>query len=477
MTDFALVGGDPAPGQPGWFTFVSRSFRSVQETAEVCASDLRNLTEQWGAADWSGEAADRFRALIGDLPKDLDKLFISYLTAEKATAQYADRLAELQADARTSLGRARSATDDEDRARARHQDAANRFGAADGSYHGWQSEVRRVRVQLGAAVEPSQRSTAEAQLRHAERERGRAGSARSAAQSTMATEERSIEDARSRIRAQVHACRSVADARQAALATLRSKLAAASEVGIQNRNFFERGRDFAVGVVTGDPEAVAALRDGLRTISQVLSIASTALMFVAPFLGPAGPVLLAVVKAAAVVTSIAALLCTVYLTAGGHPGGGGGELLQDAVVVAFASFPAGVKTNSLHTVITGPGSVRAKATRYVLSGGSSPIAGPASIVKRALHPTNARHAKGALRHAFALPKGHMIAALVQETSEIADNVHEVQRLRDAWTTSGVSGVVREAVPGFDGSYLRVPGRPPVRVDAPDLVRGISNSMQ
>ncbi|MGH2733266.1 MAG: WXG100 family type VII secretion target, partial [Actinomycetota bacterium] len=106
------LGGDPAPGDPGAFDALARSFSETAENAGEAHARLARFGSSVDAGIWSGEAADGFREKIGELPPRLKKLHDSYETAASGMGEYARTLRDLQAKARALLGRAEVAQDE-----------------------------------------------------------------------------------------------------------------------------------------------------------------------------------------------------------------------------------------------------------------------------------------------------------------------------------------------------------------------------
>ncbi len=82
-------------------------FRSVATQAETTASGLRGAA---GDGTWTGEAATAFRAQLGKLPGDLDKVQQSYSEAATALDSYEAQLGPIQSQFRTLATQLTNAT-------------------------------------------------------------------------------------------------------------------------------------------------------------------------------------------------------------------------------------------------------------------------------------------------------------------------------------------------------------------------------
>ncbi|MGQ0679495.1 MAG: scabin-related ADP-ribosyltransferase [Actinomycetota bacterium] len=106
---WAALGGDPVPGEAGAFERVARSFSHTAETAASAHIRLNSFSGSVDAAVWSGEAAEAFRAKIGELPPQLAKLHESYAAAAEGVGSYGQALAGLKSEASGLLSRAQAA--------------------------------------------------------------------------------------------------------------------------------------------------------------------------------------------------------------------------------------------------------------------------------------------------------------------------------------------------------------------------------
>ena len=114
VRDWALVGGDPAPGEPAAYDDLAAAFRRTSSNAGHAHKRLSDLKDMVDENIWKGDAADAFREQIGKLPKDLERLHNSYEAAADAMAAYGSTLRTLQTEAGGFVEAAELAREDED---------------------------------------------------------------------------------------------------------------------------------------------------------------------------------------------------------------------------------------------------------------------------------------------------------------------------------------------------------------------------
>jgi hypothetical protein len=95
--EFPALGFDPAPGEP---EAVSSGAEAGRRFAERLASDVATL-RRMSASDWIGDAGDRFRDKVKDLPRDLDRSRAAYDATSRALTEYAGELSAAQRQARS----------------------------------------------------------------------------------------------------------------------------------------------------------------------------------------------------------------------------------------------------------------------------------------------------------------------------------------------------------------------------------------
>jgi uncharacterized protein YukE len=101
--------GDPTPGDPLSIQDLARRFMRLARDAAGAATAFRRAVGDEAIASWVGLSGDAYRAEIGDLPADLEKLSASYGMAGRALTGYAGHLDAAQARADAALARGREA--------------------------------------------------------------------------------------------------------------------------------------------------------------------------------------------------------------------------------------------------------------------------------------------------------------------------------------------------------------------------------
>src|SRR4051794_3800589 len=110
MSDWSLVGGDPAPGYPDEIRAIATRYRTLADNGENARTELSAVGSQADSLCWTGDAADKFRAeLDGDVLENLQKLFDSYSLATTTLQNYAAELDRIQEQARVELQKATAA--------------------------------------------------------------------------------------------------------------------------------------------------------------------------------------------------------------------------------------------------------------------------------------------------------------------------------------------------------------------------------
>lgn len=106
MTDWDILDGNPAPGDP---TEVRRMARLLHSGSELACDALTTLDDVGlcvGESGWEGVSADRFLSAFATLGPDLRKLVDSFDGVGGALDTYAHTLEDLQSEAEMALARA-----------------------------------------------------------------------------------------------------------------------------------------------------------------------------------------------------------------------------------------------------------------------------------------------------------------------------------------------------------------------------------
>ena len=96
MTDWSLLGGNPAPGSPGVFEGVARVLAPIVDHSESSSSSVRTMAQQAGSSSWSGTAAETFAEAVYAIPNDLGDLVLANQRAISALNTSSETLTTLQ---------------------------------------------------------------------------------------------------------------------------------------------------------------------------------------------------------------------------------------------------------------------------------------------------------------------------------------------------------------------------------------------
>ena len=72
MTDWSILGGDPAPGSADVFETVANALGPIVQIGQSSANSIRSMAGQAGSDIWSGTAASAFAESVHVIPKDLE---------------------------------------------------------------------------------------------------------------------------------------------------------------------------------------------------------------------------------------------------------------------------------------------------------------------------------------------------------------------------------------------------------------------
>ena len=107
--DWALLGGDPTPGEVGGVEAAADALTGLAGAAEGLAAELVGLGVQTGTSGWEGLAADGYLGAWAPLPGGASAVVEPATTASSALAGWAEALAGMQAEAADLLDQAEAA--------------------------------------------------------------------------------------------------------------------------------------------------------------------------------------------------------------------------------------------------------------------------------------------------------------------------------------------------------------------------------
>ena len=248
MTNWNVVGGDPAPGSPEVFDAVAGRLASIANAGEIGSARVRTMAATTGTKGWSGDAAVAFGEAALTLPSDLEALKESCQSVIAAAKEYAASLCAYQQQAAEALSRAQSASDDEAAATIRFQQASDCYHAADGQYWFYVGRVGLLegeRLALTTAGDPTAAAQLAPEITFATANRDQAWTSRSAASSDMNAAQQAIDVAQSELREARSSINGIAAAREGAVERLVGLTRDAGEFAVRGRAWMDRiPRDF-----------------------------------------------------------------------------------------------------------------------------------------------------------------------------------------------------------------------------------------
>jgi hypothetical protein len=285
MTDWGLLGGDPAPGRPDVIASVASTWSAVANHGEAVTTVLRQTGSGIGAAWWMGEAADATAGRIAKIVPHLDLYVDAYATAASALQRYADTLVGLQAWGVQAAAQANEAGARLAQAHADAAAASRAVGVARGALDTARraNAVGSAKVAL-ATLDPTAQAAALRDVSAAQQAAATASRRLDDASRSLASANASIKTWQAQLdgaRRQADKIRDgVRDAARACSATLH----AAATHGLHRPNFIRRSWDDFVDTERmgiGGPElnTYLGILDGLST-------ACFALGMIIPFLAP-----------------------------------------------------------------------------------------------------------------------------------------------------------------------------------------------
>lgn len=109
MSDWDLIGGDPAPGNPASVRTLAREIQFTADRAHDARVALDGCTNDILSIGWEGEGATKFHSVFAPMAPSLGLMAESYELASSALGSHAARLDQLQAEVAQALARARVA--------------------------------------------------------------------------------------------------------------------------------------------------------------------------------------------------------------------------------------------------------------------------------------------------------------------------------------------------------------------------------
>jgi hypothetical protein len=375
MTDWSVVGGDPAPGDPGSIQLFAREVAHTADLAHQCRMELESVGASCSSMRFEGETARQFNTAFSVLTPRLSLVSEAYYGVAGVLRDYSRRLEATRREAMQATERAWLAQRRRAEASSARDAAASRVRSLQQSLSGAKASERSLYSRYtaeSAAHAPSapstfgqyrsavsRRTSLEAQQGQAENERRAYERLANQEQDRLDRERRLVNDLREQHRS---------DEKQTADA-----LVAAMPEALRNASFWSKAGDWigdraegidrfvselasnAAGVLDalhdGDwLRAVFYAREVLSQIEAIVGVILLALAVVLFFTGIGAPLALLVIAAGVASMKLLAswtLYTTKYTSPKtGKQAVGTGELIMDVAGAALAWLGAGAAANT-----------------------------------------------------------------------------------------------------------------------------------
>ncbi|MFK4018235.1 DUF6531 domain-containing protein [Streptomyces albogriseolus] len=220
---------DPTPGDPERVRQLARFLHDFADDVSEALRLVKGMAGEGTLAEWAGKSAKVFKEEFSGVPKNLRKLEKSYAMCGDALADYWPKLERAQALADKALAKAREAQADLTSAKSKLASAESWVGRATKEADKYKDDPTGSKSD---ADKPD-----EAKVRAATRDVQSAKSAHTKAQSDVTSAQNALDAAK----------KMAADARkmrEEAARDAKSKIDEASDVGIQNRSWWEEIGDW-----------------------------------------------------------------------------------------------------------------------------------------------------------------------------------------------------------------------------------------
>ncbi|MGZ4531126.1 MAG: hypothetical protein ACXVXP_02110 [Mycobacteriaceae bacterium] len=162
MSDWDVIGGDPAPGSPDTVAAAAAVLSRVSSMASEARQALLGADGELDVSRWRGTAADAFRQDVSTLPRDLGDVAISYEEASAALLAYERALQSAQLAAASIRAAATQAASDATHARAQQGRAEQAAAGARSQLNSAVYRLSVLRKQIALATDPAARAALQA---------------------------------------------------------------------------------------------------------------------------------------------------------------------------------------------------------------------------------------------------------------------------------------------------------------------------
>ena len=287
MTDWSLLGGNPAPGSPGVFEDVAHALAPIVDHGESSSSSVRTMAQQAGSSSWSGTAAKTFAEAVSAIPNDLGALVVANQRAISALNTYSETLTTLQSQASQVLNRAQGDQND-------INSASSSLGAAESSYLSADAEYEYFRLKVDGleglkfvahvAGDVTEEARLESEILSASQSRNTAWNQRNDASQRISSSKSALKSAENNLADERANAKSIASQRNDAIVTFVAHMTTASDFVIKQRSWLDRVRqDFdsvtgieiakVVGVVGTVYAGVEGVKSTVSDTSDLVGVA------------------------------------------------------------------------------------------------------------------------------------------------------------------------------------------------------------
>ena len=288
MTDWSILGGNPAPGDPEAFSDVATALSPVVAMAHSSCDSVRAMGQQTDSAAWSGIAATAFGESIHAVPIELGELVDSHELAIRSLNDYSSELTALQQQANEVLEGALAAQSAANSASSRLAAAQARYSLENEQYWFYTAKIAALEAARDAsdiAGDTAESSLLAQEVASAVGAQQTAWTSRSEAEMSIQGAQSDLDDAQSQLSDSQSSARALAAQRVQAAQSLAGRLSLAGEFSVQRRSWIDRvekdlssvaGFKLPVGLSEGAIFRMARDATGRTHTTGSLSWASTA---------------------------------------------------------------------------------------------------------------------------------------------------------------------------------------------------------
>lgn len=244
---WAVVGGDPTPGDPDGINQKADVYRRIAENASSCHDSILRLATAT-AGTWEGDAADKCRAQLDSqakLPADLVKLEASYTLASDALRRYSSRLRDLQGEAALEVRKGVTAQGDESAAAPKVNSRSNFVNSVRSNVTAQESYIRQLNLckwnpAYWDPTNPAYRTEVDNKLYTANLDLNRLQGELADAERKLGSAQGALDDARNRLKASCERIKTIKGDRDQSVNQTVKDIEEAGKAGIQNKTWWQK---------------------------------------------------------------------------------------------------------------------------------------------------------------------------------------------------------------------------------------------